>query len=235
MHAYGLKPNHSDHLKAKLGDHLQTEAALGKAGPPLAKDKDNSLKMDKDKTKSGPAVKKEAVKKEKEKAAPALKKEKDKGAPTTKKEKDKAAPGLKKEGKAALQKGDQDPLLPCRYGTSCRKLYASISRERTFLPRGGSGSCGFYHTQNEADQVRGLVKSESLQTVEASPQRRTEAVRQQEEAEDDKLCLICLAQPKTMGVVHQSSVHLVGCADCVATLATCPLCRAQIEKVVRVY
>jgi hypothetical protein len=46
-----------------------------------------------------------------------------------------------------------------------------------------------------------------------------------------------MAVPRTVGVLHGSSTHVVACAACAPPLegGTCPLCRAPVERLLNVY
>lgn len=53
----------------------------------------------------------------------------------------------------------------------------------------------------------------------------------------EQLCVVCMAEPRTMSFVHGDSAHLCCCAECAAAVRAqhqpCPLCRQPIETVVR--
>lgn len=56
--------------------------------------------------------------------------------------------------------------------------------------------------------------------------------------DDAELCIICLAAPKEVGLLHGDSVHRCvckGCAPYLGTGAPCPLCRQPVERLLGVY
>jgi len=59
----------------------------------------------------------------------------------------------------------------------------------------------------------------------------------QEEQEEASLCIICLTDKRTVGLLHGSSMHVVACAGCAPRLmgSPCPLCRAPVERLVQIY
>ncbi|GFH16374.1 ANK_REP_REGION domain-containing protein, partial [Haematococcus lacustris] len=61
--------------------------------------------------------------------------------------------------------------------------------------------------------------------------------RMVEEKEEDsqKACVICLSAPKTVGLLHGTSVHKCVCGECAKELVVgttpCPMCRMIVEGV----
>lgn len=54
--------------------------------------------------------------------------------------------------------------------------------------------------------------------------------------EDDELCVVCFAAPKTHGFLHGSSVHNACCEKCSKMVSgSCPICRQPIDKVIKVF
>ena len=51
---------------------------------------------------------------------------------------------------------------------------------------------------------------------------------------DESLCIICLSTPKSAGLLHGSSVHVVACDACAPLLAglPCPVCRLPVERII---
>jgi hypothetical protein len=56
---------------------------------------------------------------------------------------------------------------------------------------------------------------------------------------DDDLCLICMDQPKNASLIHGDSAHIICCIDCAKMImknkASCPVCRKDIQLVVKNY
>ena len=52
--------------------------------------------------------------------------------------------------------------------------------------------------------------------------------------EEASLCIICLTDKRTVGLLHGSSMHVVACAGCAPHLRNqpCPMCRAPVERLV---
>jgi hypothetical protein len=58
------------------------------------------------------------------------------------------------------------------------------------------------------------------------------------QAADEQLCVICLDQPKRVGVLHNGSLHLCLCSACaeeVGLAGGCPVCRQPIEELLPVF
>lgn len=56
-----------------------------------------------------------------------------------------------------------------------------------------------------------------------------------EEDDDGKLCIICMTDPRTVGILHGDSMHVVACAGCAPRLqngSACPICRRPVERLV---
>lgn len=56
-----------------------------------------------------------------------------------------------------------------------------------------------------------------------------------EEEDDGKLCIICMTDPRTVGILHGDSMHVVACAGCAPRLqngSACPICRRPVERLV---
>ena len=54
-------------------------------------------------------------------------------------------------------------------------------------------------------------------------------------ADDEaSLCIICMTDKRTVGLLHGSSMHVVACAGCAPHLRAkpCPMCRAPVERLV---
>ena len=58
-----------------------------------------------------------------------------------------------------------------------------------------------------------------------------------ENGTEGRQCLICLSELANFGVLHQGSMHLCMCRGCAQLFSetTCPVCRENVERVVRVY
>ena len=66
----------------------------------------------------------------------------------------------------------------------------------------------------------------------ASPRNRDSAAG--EDDDDDRLCVVCLSEPRAAGLLHGTSMHVCACPACAARLqgGPCPICRAPVERVV---
>lgn len=58
--------------------------------------------------------------------------------------------------------------------------------------------------------------------------------------DEDALCVVCLEEPRAAGLVHGETVHRAVCRRCADVLmqrqgATCPVCRAVIDRIVTVF
>jgi hypothetical protein len=55
-----------------------------------------------------------------------------------------------------------------------------------------------------------------------------------DDEDDGALCVVCLSEPRTAGLLHGDSMHVVACAGCAERLGgrPCPICRAHVERVV---
>jgi len=60
-----------------------------------------------------------------------------------------------------------------------------------------------------------------------------------ENLDDSQKCIVCLSRPKNATIVHQHTGHVCCCLRCAYTLQQrgdkCPICRADIDKVIRHY
>ena len=57
------------------------------------------------------------------------------------------------------------------------------------------------------------------------------------EISEERQCLICLSEVANFGVLHQGSMHLCMCRGCAQLFSetSCPVCRENVERIVRVY
>jgi hypothetical protein len=53
--------------------------------------------------------------------------------------------------------------------------------------------------------------------------------------DDDRLCVVCLSEPRAVGLLHGTSMHVCACPACAARLqgGPCPICRAPVERLVQ--
>ena len=60
-----------------------------------------------------------------------------------------------------------------------------------------------------------------------------------DEVDDDKLCIICMMQPKNSIFLHGTDAHNSCCYACASkimdTTKNCPICRQKIEKIIKIY
>ena len=57
---------------------------------------------------------------------------------------------------------------------------------------------------------------------------------------EEALCIHCMERPRSVGVLHGSSVHKVLCCECATQyeaqpLTSCPLCRKPVERFVDLF
>ena len=72
----------------------------------------------------------------------------------------------------------------------------------------------------------------------SSPRHRDSDAASQpsgEDEDDDRLCVVCLSEPRAVGLLHGTSMHVCACPACAARLqgGPCPICRAPVERVVQ--
>jgi len=67
--------------------------------------------------------------------------------------------------------------------------------------------------------------------------RKAAAARKRMEEEDQTLCVICLTNGRTAGLLHGTSMHAVACAECAPLLQQkpCPICRQTVERVIAIF
>ena len=57
--------------------------------------------------------------------------------------------------------------------------------------------------------------------------------------DDGGMCVVCMDEPATAGLLHGDTVHRCVCHECarrlMANRRACPLCNARIDMVVRVF
>ncbi len=68
----------------------------------------------------------------------------------------------------------------------------------------------------------------------ASPRPAPPPQEAEEDEDDSLLCVVCLSEPRSAGLLHGASMHVVACGACAARLAggACPICRLPVERVV---
>ena len=73
--------------------------------------------------------------------------------------------------------------------------------------------------------------------AEAYAARKAASAKKRQEEEDEMLCIICLTNGRTAGLLHGSSMHAVACADCAPLLQgkPCPVCRQTVERIIAVF
>eukprot|EP00775_Hariotina_reticulata_P012085 gene12085-12225_t len=85
-----------------------------------------------------------------------------------------------------------------------------------------------------ATGLAGLAAS----AVQAGPTGGSAASGGSDTGGDGDLCVICLTNPKEVGLLHGSSLHRCVCKECAGMMrvgAPCPMCRQTIERVIGVY
>lgn len=67
------------------------------------------------------------------------------------------------------------------------------------------------------------------------PPRTAAATDGESDDDDDHLCVICLAERRTAGLLHGTSMHVCACSACATQLqgGPCPICRATVERIVQ--
>ncbi|AAC59034.1 inhibitor of apoptosis protein 3 [Orgyia pseudotsugata multiple nucleopolyhedrovirus] len=77
------------------------------------------------------------------------------------------------------------------------------------------------------------VMTEACVVRDADNEPHIERPAVEAEVADDRLCKICLGAEKTVCFVPCG--HVVACGKCAAGVTTCPVCRGQLDKAVRMY
>lgn len=94
---------------------------------------------------------------------------------------------------------------------------------------------GFWFARLADGRGWAVVRRVSDAYVQAVDQQRVDKAVEEEEP-----CVVCLEGRCTVGFVHGESVHRVCCRACADSLmlrpdASCPVCRALIDRVVSIF
>ncbi|KAI3426006.1 hypothetical protein D9Q98_007974 [Chlorella vulgaris] len=76
--------------------------------------------------------------------------------------------------------------------------------------------------------------------AQAGPQAQAGKAPAGEGVDDSALCVICMSEPATAGVLHGQSVHRCLCRDCTQLLKDskkelCPMCREPVEAYINIF
>jgi len=146
------------------------------------------------------------------------------------------------------------PLRPSAEELEAEELEADIAeaiRRSLLISQGGdvdgaAGEAG--DAVGDADDVATELTAPSAGVTEAPSappladavtdddwgKRKAAAARRRAEEEEQALCVICLTNGRTAGLLHGSTMHAVVCADCAPLVVgkPCPICRAPVERII---
>lgn len=109
------------------------------------------------------------------------------------------------------------------------------------------------HEREQERIVRAFLARESREAVERLIQKQREREKEREAAASRRspsptkdaggeslLCVVCMMEPRTVGLKHKSAVHLCLCKQCqrqakITVGSPCVICRQRVEEVMHIY
>jgi len=146
-------------------------------------------------------------------------------------------------------------LYPAFFGSTTEASRPTSSSTPSFtaasappvVPGGASAAADalvFTHNPFLQDQAAAGVATATGLTgaaasaVQAGPTGDSAASVGSDTGGDGELCVICLTNPKEVGLLHGASLHRCVCKECAGMMrvgSPCPMCRQTIERVIGVY
>eukprot|EP01025_Chloroclados_australasicus_P050116 TRINITY_DN572_c0_g1_i1.p1 TRINITY_DN572_c0_g1~~TRINITY_DN572_c0_g1_i1.p1 ORF type:complete len:445 (+),score=23.06 TRINITY_DN572_c0_g1_i1:172-1506(+) len=106
--------------------------------------------------------------------------------------------------------------------------------------REGTPSAPSQGTSQQQQHVQQPQASTSMGTREQQQQQQVLREYQQllveQEREDEQLCVVCLSEPKSVGLAHGETVHKCLCVECSKSFERgqpCPICKQPIDLILK--